>query len=356
MLDATNKNNATTDPSQDLHPREVFVRPDWEDLPKLVQIRLTTPPTDGDAGMLERVRREAEHSEAAHPSNLPPRTVFDSPPTDHRTCDVDRSKEAFDLKEKVQKIESGFFPPRDRRTRKQQLLSLRNQDGLTPAEEKELNLILTKGKSVLREPTEEEKIRNTWLREQFYEETENRVRLDHVEVVENPVYDSAIDQFNLRLSTGLSIQHLAAFLRDKKFGKAEISRRATAFYKDYAKGEELSVELMIKRHGTWTDKEIIKLENRIIRQAAAAGIFVLNPSVRGRGDTSREPDYIEQDVAASGGASIGGGTTVKKRADGRVRALTDFETKPPTTNVDHDKPMPGTDAKTWDDYGEDSKI
>ncbi len=216
-----------------------------------------------------------------------------------------------------------------------------------------MNLILTKGKSVLRDPTPEEEVRNTWLREQFYEEVENRVRLDHIEVVENSDCDSALNHFNLRLSTGLPIQRLAAFLEDERFGKT-LSRRETTFYKDYAKGEELSVELMVKRHGTWTDDEIIELENRIIRQAAAAGIFVLNPSVRGRGDTSREPDYIEQDVAASGGASIGGGITVKKRADGSVRALTNFETKPPTTEVDPDKPIPKDDGSVWDDYRESS--
>lgn len=352
MPDPTDKNDAATDPSQDLHPREVFVRPDLEDLPKLVQIRLTTPPTDRDAGTLERVRREAEHSEAAHPSSLPPRTVFDSPPTDYRNCVTDRSED--ELHENVQKIEAGFFKPRDTRTRKQQLLDLRYLKLLMPAEEKELNLILTKGKSPLRDPTPEEEVRNTWLREQFYEEVENRVRLDHIEVVENSDCDSALNQFNLRLSTGLPIQRLAAFLKDERFGE-ELSRREATFYKDYAKGEELSVELMIKRHGTWTDEEIIKLENRIIRQAAAAGIFVLNPNVRGRGDTSKQEDFIENDVRGSGGASIGGGITVKKREDGSVRALTDFETRPPTTRIDPDKPVPGASGSVWDDYGEDSK-
>jgi hypothetical protein len=304
-------------------PCEIFVRADLdENVPETTKIRLSSGPRpSGASEVFDRAQRAAKLA-AQHPAQ-PRRAVF-NPPVNLRPYRGDDKKAADALEELVQRTEWKF------KTREGLGLVRPAPQENTPSSER----------------LEIDNIRNEWLKEKL--ETDNRVLLETM----TPC--SVAGVFSFRLSTGLSVQNLVAFIGDEKFTTTPaVSRREATFYKDYAKGEELTVELMVKRHGVWGDEEIVELENRIIRHAAAVGLLIRPPHMLPETDPL-DGEELERMIDKTDGAEIGGRIHVKKRQDGRRRALTDFETPPSRTWVDPNKPNASPEARWWDDHSEDS--
>jgi hypothetical protein len=299
---------------------DVVVKSDLDDdsVPKLLKIRLVSG-SNGAKDSFERAQRAAKL--AAQQPAQSRREVFNSP-VDHRSH-RGRAKEGYELQLKVAEIER----------------QIKGQPIRPPAPVPQENTPTSEKLTI-------DSIRNDWLREKV--EGDNRVLL---ETIAPRIVDGV---YSFRLSLGLTVQNLDAFIKDKKFiATSAISRRETTFYKDFAKGDELTVELMLKRHGVWEDGEIVELENRIIRHAVAVGLIVRPPHILPETEPA-EDNKFEQTVIKTGGAEIGGGITVEKR-NGKRRNGSSFNTRPPTTRVDPDKPgAPSIDAEWWDDYGEDS--
>jgi hypothetical protein len=350
-----------TNDAPDRH-HDFVVKSDLADdsIPLLAKIRAQgSPPTT-----LERVQREVIAAKRAHPEQ-PYWWELPSPPESQRPYNVQ------------------FDPPRElvRQIENNSTSKMHMKEEQQPADP---------------EKSDADRIRDEWQTEKFYEDSADRVVLEKLRMSVPVDFHPAVDlysgnYFDLRKAVGLTEQQLVAFIANEKFmepmieGMTEqqlmslkrrtiktmprrkqlliydmrereimtaISRREAYFYKDYARGEELSVQEMVRRHGGWFDDDIQELEVRIICHAARLGLFVLPPHLIPRGN-EYEPDDEQQQTAAifgTGGAEIGGGITAKTRGDGRLRNLADFETPPPTKRYDPEKPYVTPGGGMFDDY------
>jgi hypothetical protein len=306
--------DAVTESKKNIVHRAVFVKADQDtSVPMLEKIRLTS--SYEASVVLDRAHRAT----AQYPKQ--PRRVVFNPPVDHRSHRTrihpsDAASEFCDeLTKRLQEIERPY-----------------------------------KGHPILPAPQENhpsreklmiDNIRNEWFKEKL--EEDNRVLLETLV----PVQSSGV--FSFRLSTGLSVQNLVAFIGDEKFkATTAISRREATFYKDYAKGEELTVELIVKRHGVWGDEEIVELENRIIRHAAAVGLIIRPPHMLPETDPL-DGEELEHAVIKTHGNEIGGSIH-----QGRQSKDGSYSFRTPLPRSGRGSGLASSSGIAQDDYSEES--